>query len=135
MAHYQTAQKKKLIEFLTSNREKAFSVEELDLQLKSTAEGEAAPGKSTLYRLIRSLVDEGLVKRLVKGNSRQFIYQIAGEECAYHLHMKCVECGRLIHMEHGESLKLLEEIFHKNHFKVDERQTVLMGKCDGCRVE
>lgn len=135
MAHYQTMQKKKLIEFLTANCEKAFSVEELDVQLKNTAQGAAVPGKSTLYRLIRGLVDDGLVKRLVKGNSRQFIYQIAGEQCAYHLHMKCMRCGRLIHMEHSESLRLLEEIFQKNRFKVDEKQTVLIGKCDECRDE
>lgn len=132
MAHYQTVQRKKLIEFLSANREKAFSVEELDLQLKKS-DG-AAPGKSTLYRLIRGLVDEGAVKRLVKGNSRQFVYQIAGEECAYHLHLKCVKCGRLLHMEHGESHKLLEEILKNNNFKVDERQTVLLGRCDGCRA-
>ncbi len=130
MAHYQTAQRKKLIQFLSVNREKAFSVEELDFQLKK-GDG-AAPGKSTLYRLVKSLVDEGAVKRLVKGNSRQFVYQIAGEKCAYHLHMKCVECGKLLHMEHSESSRLLKEVFDNNHFKIDEKQTVLIGRCDGC---
>ena len=130
MAHYQTAQRKKLIQFLSANREKAFSVEELDFQLKKG--DETAPGKSTLYRLIKSLVDEGAVKRLVKGNSRQFVYQIAGAECAYHLHLKCVKCGKLLHMEHGESHKLLEEILKASNFKVDESQTVLLGSCDGC---
>ncbi len=132
MAHYQTVQRKNLIDFLTLNSEKAFTVEELEKEMGKTM-GMFVPGRSTLYRLIRQLSDDGIVKRLVKGNSRKFIYQIAaGEHCAQHLHLKCVRCGRLLHMGCDESAKILREVLRKNSFLVDRQQTVLMGNCEDC---
>lgn len=134
MASYQTVQKKRLTEFMTKNYEKAFSVEELAAEMEREYSKEFAPGKSTIYRLIQKMADEGLVKRLVGEHSRKFTYQIAaGEHCAYHLHMKCTDCGRLLHMDDAESLKIMKEVFKNNSFKIDERQTVLVGKCRDCK--
>ena len=46
------------------------------------------PGESTVYRLIKQLVESGEVKRTVRGNSRTFVYQLTdGESCHHHLHM------------------------------------------------
>lgn len=134
MAYYQTVQKKRLTEFMTKNYERAFSVEELAAEMEREYSKGFAPGKSTIYRLIQKMTDEGLVKRLVGEHSRKFTYQIAaGEHCAYHLHMKCTDCGRLLHMDDDESLKIMKEIFKTNKFKIDERQTVLVGKCRDCK--
>lgn len=134
MAHYQTAQKKKLIAFMTKHSEKSFSVEELCVEMEKEYNGTELPGKSTVYRLIQQMTDEGCVKKTAKENSRKFAYQIAGgENCAYHLHMKCVDCGRLLHMEDDESLRLMAEVMKKTHFEVDGKQTVLVGTCGDCR--
>ena len=127
MAYYQTVQKKRLTEFMTKNYERAFSVEELAAEMEREYSKGFAPGKSTIYRLIQKMTDEG-------EHSRKFTYQIAaGEHCAYHLHMKCTDCGRLLHMDDDESLKIMKEIFKTNKFKIDERQTVLVGKCRDCK--
>ena len=132
MASYQTMQRNVLVEFMKNNCEKAFSAEELSQNIKE-AFGDSAPGKSTIYRLLQKLTEEGLVKRMVKGNSRKFVYQIsAGEHCDSHLHLKCINCGKLLHMDDSESHKLLMQVFKKNSFSIDERQTVLLGKCGGC---
>ena len=134
MAHYQTAQKKILTEFLTKNHEKAFSVEELAEGMEREYSKSCAPGKSTIYRLIQKMADEVSVKRMIGEHSRKFTYQIAaGEHCAYHLHMKCTDCGRLLHMDDDESLRIMKEILKTNKFRIDERQTVLVGKCSNCK--
>ncbi len=134
MAHYQTAQKKKLIDFMTKHSQKAFSVEELYAEMEKEYKGTELPGKSTVYRLIQQMTDEGCVKRTAKENSRKFAYQIAGgEHCAYHLHMKCTDCGRILHMDDDESLRLMAQVLEKNHFAVDEKQTVLVGRCGDCK--
>ncbi len=133
MASYHTVQKKQLTDFLLKNSEEAFTAEEIAERIKAELGAEAAPGKSTVYRLIGKMADEGIVKRLVKGNSRRFVYQIAaGEHCATHLHMKCTECGRLLHMGDEQSGRILLRIFAENNFRVDEKQTVLLGKCGKC---
>lgn len=132
MACYNTVQKKMITDFLTQQCERAFSIEELSHEL-SVFFGEDAPGKSTVYRLVQKMVEDGTLKRIVKGNSRNFVYQIAaGEHCATHLHMKCEKCGRLLHMEDEQSHGLLMKIFEENGFFVNEKQTVLFGKCIEC---
>lgn len=133
MAHYQTAQKKNLTDFMMRHSEKTFSVEELCAEMEKEYKGRELPGKSTVYRLIQQMVEDGSVKRMMKEHSRKFVYQIAGgEHCALHLHMKCMDCGRILHMDDDETLRIMTEVMMKNNFKVDERQTVLVGKCVDC---
>lgn len=132
MAEYQTHQKTLLIEFLSANSETPFTVEALADTLTERL-GEDAPGKSTVYRIINKLVDDGTVKRFVQGNSRHFLYQIAGgEDCHHHLHLKCTECGKLLHMEHEMSEDILERIFGSSSFTVDQEATTLFGCCAEC---
>ena len=131
MAHYQTAQKKLLLDFLREHSRQAFTIKELAAALEGR---EHAPGKSTLYRLMPLLVQEGRVKRFVRGTSRQFLYQMMGESCRAHLHLKCSICGQMVHMGHEESLDLVRMIDKKYHFSVSEGDTVLFGLCENCRT-
>ena len=131
MAHYQTAQKKLLLDFLREHSRQAFTIEELAAALEGR---EHAPGKSTLYRLMPLLVQEGRVKRFVRGTSRQFLYQMMGESCSTPLHLKCSICGQMVHMGHEESLDLVRMIDKKYHFSVNEGDTVLFGLCENCRT-
>lgn len=134
MATYNTHQKEMLIEFLKSRPEKQFSVEELTAELEKISD--SAPGKSTVYRLIGQLVDKGTVKRFVRGNSRQFLYQIAGtEECHHHLHLKCTECGKLLHMGHELSEQLIKNILGESEFAVTPDSTTLFGFCKDCKLK
>lgn len=133
MARYQTEQKRILMAYLKAHSEESFTIEELCERMKKEPELTTVPGKSTVYRLIPELMEEGLVKRFVKENSRKFFYQmVSGEHCDKHLHMKCSVCGRLYHMEDEESEELLLQVLKRHHFKVDEGQTVLFGQCESC---
>lgn len=133
MASYQTAQKKKIKDFLMKNYEKDFTIEELSLELEREYRDEA-PGKSTVYRLVQKMTEDGAVMRIAGEYNRKFTYRIAEHgNCALHLHMKCMDCGRLLHMEDDESLRLMAEVMKKNRFEVDERHTVLVGTCEDCR--
>ena len=127
---YHTAQKTYLTEFLRAHPEKAFTVEELAEQLH----GEHAPGKSTLYRLLPQLVAEGLVKRFTKDGSRTAMYQsVACRQQEMHLHLKCTDCGKLLHLDNDASTLVLRNVLRNSHFAIDEKETVLFGKCGVCR--
>lgn len=133
MGHYQTEQKRILLAYMKAHSEEAFTIEELCGKLKKEKGEASVPGKSTVYRIMPGLVEAGLVKRFVKGNSRKFLYQmVCGEHCDSHLHMKCSVCGKLYHMEDEESEELLQQVMRKHHFQIDEGQTVLFGQCEGC---
>jgi Fur family ferric uptake transcriptional regulator len=132
MAEYATEQKKMLSDFLKANAQRAFSVDELVAEMRATY-GAGAPGTSTVYRLMTRLVEEGTVKRFVKGHSRRFVYQIVdGDHCRTHLHLKCIECGKLLHLDEQISDALLNTIRSSSNFSVNEEETVLFGECASC---
>lgn len=136
MAHYQTEQKKILLAYMKAHSDRAFTIEELCEQMKEELNLKTVPGKSTVYRVMPELVEEGQVKRFVKGNSRKFLYQMmCGDHCSRHLHMKCSVCGKLYHMEDEESEALLLQVMQKHHFQVDEGKTILFGQCESCGQE
>ena len=134
MVEYMTEQKRVLLDFLRNNCENSYTIDELTDKIKSSG-GAKIPAKSTVYRLITRLVEEGTVKRFIKDNSRSFAYQIiTDEECHNHLHLKCMECGKLIHLEESVSDELMNKVKLIKDFSIDEDQTVLFGKCSGCKI-
>lgn len=133
MAKYATEQKKMLLDFLKAHPEDSFTVEEIFLGMKA-AYGEGVTGASTVYRLVTGLLEEGCLRRFVKGNSRHFVYQIVdGEHCHAHLHLRCTHCGRLLHLGEALSEEILKNVFLESCFAVSEGDTVLLGRCESCR--
>jgi Fur family ferric uptake transcriptional regulator len=132
MAQYVTEQKKRLKQLLLENSDRAYTVEELVSKLDKSSD-KPSLGKSTVYRLVNKMVDEGAVKRFVRG-SRKFAYQIVeGERCSCHLHLKCIGCGKLMHLDEGVSDELLNRVKRVSDFCVSEESTVLFGRCGDCR--
>lgn len=128
MKIYHTHQRTALIDFLKENSDKAFTIEEI---IKKINNEELS--QSTVYRLMTKLVEDGLVHRTVRGNSRSFIYQYIGsEKCEGHLHMKCTGCGKVYHLDSSVSSVIKNDIGSSTGFEVDSH-TVILGKCNTCR--
>lgn len=127
MAEYNTKQRRALLEFLKENSEKALTVEEI----ASGTRGEVS--KSTAYRLMTKFVEDGLVHRSVKGNSRNFLYRYINDgSCEGHIHMKCVGCGKVYHLG-GEAARMIQDDINKSAKFVIDSKTVLLGKCEDCK--
>ena len=132
MAEYNTEQKKLLLDFLEKNHDSAYTIEEITNELKSRG---AAVGKSTVYRLMTRLVEEKRVKRQLSDGSRKAIYRITlDSHCHNHLHLQCIKCGRVLHLDEEVSDRLLDTVKQINDFSVSEEDTVLMGKCADCKL-
>lgn len=132
MAEYNTEQKKLLLEFLEENHDSAYTIEEITQELKSRG---ASVGKSTVYRLMTRLVEEKRVKRQLADGSRKAIYRITLDaHCHNHLHLQCIKCGKVLHLDEEVSDKLLDTVRQLNDFSVSEEDTVLMGKCASCSI-
>ena len=127
MKGYQTEQKRLLLTFLEQNRAHPLTIEEIVCGLS----GERAPGKSTVYRLMTQLVEEGAVRRFVRGNSRHFVYQFMLDTCHKHLHCRCVSCGRLVHLDE-ETSRSMGKLLQQSGFLLDGQQTTLLGTCGHC---
>ncbi len=134
MASYQTRPRWQLLNFLKNHPEKDYSADELTDALAELY-GEEAPGKSTIYRLVGKLAQEKQIKRFEEEGSKRARYRMTEAACHHHLHLKCLDCGKLIHMKEQDSAPLLLEILQHNGFSVDEYQTVLLGHCNQCRPQ
>ena len=127
---YNTKQKQIIYRFFEENREKQFSAKEIFESLKDDAE----IGESTVYRLIKTLTDDGAIRRFNGKNTKSIVYQFAGknEHCHEHLHLKCSDCGELIHLD-CELSKEFEEHMGKHHgFLIDPIKTIFYGTCMEC---
>lgn len=126
---YSTGKREKIIAHLSVNASRAFTVYEI---CDAVLGGDG--GVSTVYRIVSELVADGKVRRLMGENGKQATYQYVGEDkCREHLHLKCCECGRLLHLDEGTTHKLEEAIMLSKQFAIDE-SAVLFGKCADCRA-
>ena len=133
MSAYHTEQKRILEAFMSENRDRSFTIDEITEGLFALSGEGAAPGRSTVYRLMGRLVEEGKARRFVNSESRKASYQLVTcEHCDSHLHLKCKDCGMLIHMDGAMSDELLNRIRSYSNFAVDEEETVLYGRCKDC---
>ena len=125
---YNTEKRAALISFLENNSDGAFTIDEIADRLSPDGSG-----KSTYYRLVSKLVEEGVIKRISDERTRHTTYQYLGDNgCCEHLHLKCKECGRLIHLDHDASHAVEEAIMGLGGFSIDEG-AILFGRCRGCK--
>lgn len=126
---YRTKQRAALEGYMAEHADEALTAAEIAEGLRREGRG---CGRSTVYRLLSQLLDEGAVKREAD-ESGQARYRLSGKECSHHLHLRCVECGRVEHMDEAASERILNEVAGAAGFAVDRGETVLLGCCGECR--
>jgi len=124
---YNTEKRTELLNYLKSCNGRAMTVDEICGAILKDGRG-----RSTVYRLISRLVDEGSLRRISDGKTRRVTYQyIYSGSCAEHLHLKCKECGMLIHLDDVTSHILEKRIMKSEGFALDEG-ALLYGICERC---
>lgn len=136
MTGYRTRQREALLDYFCRHRGQAMSAQDLAQAIQDDPTVMPKPGRSTVYRLVQKLADEGLIKRYMQENSRQFVYEMTDrdEHCSEHLHLKCITCEKLIHLDREETNRVKDDVA-RDGFQLDSRQTVLFGLCAHCRKE
>ena len=126
---YNTEKRTKLLDFLKKNAGQAFTAEQI---CAGILDGEH--GKSTVYRLISRMVEDGILRRISDGKTRKVAYQYIGDSCcSEHLHLKCKDCGVLIHLDDLTSHILEMRILKTEGFTLDGG-TLIYGKCESCSL-
>ena len=124
---YNTEKRSEITSLLKASPDRAFTIDQI-----ADAVCPDGSARSTVYRIVSKLVKEGKLKKITSELSRHTTYQYLGESgCCEHLHLKCKECGRLIHLGAEISHLLEEKIMTNEHFAIDEG-TMLFGRCEGC---
>lgn len=128
---YNTKQKENLLAFLIRNKDKHITVQEISAYLSFE---ETPVGTATIYRQLDKLVEQGLVRKYILDSKTGACYQyIEGTDgCHEHYHLKCVSCGKLLHINCSCLSGINKHIYEHHGFTVDSSQTVFYGKCSVC---
>ena len=128
---YQTKQKQSVLACLRANSTRALTIEELTALLH--AQGEQI-GKTTVYRWVDKLVQSGDVRKFPaeRGKSAAFQLMEHPQSCEEHLHLKCVQCGKFIHLECDVMAGVNEHILEHHGFRIDNTKSLLFGLCSDC---
>ncbi len=130
---YKTAGRQKLLDFLESHPDRQFLVDELSEELNRRIGESHKSSKSSLYRHLSELCDEGTVRKYRSDTQSAYVYQYVGRgDCCHHFHLKCVSCGALVHLECAVSEELLDHIRSDHGFRVDSGRSILYGMCETC---
>lgn len=131
---YNTKQKTAIMQCIKKAEDKHFTVDSLCEMLANC--GETA-GRTTVYRFVEKLSDEGVLQKFVMPSGESACYQYVGEhnDCHEHFHLKCEKCGSLIHMECDEFESLGTHIKNHHGFSMNPLKTVIYGICERCNAE
>ena len=126
---YKTEQKEKLITYMKSH-----TTEQLPMKTIVADMIAQGVGESTVYRLLKELVESGEVRRFVCSHNRRFFYQANTDQtCGHHMHLKCLACGRMVHLNAFVSDFMCKQVLAANRFAIDEHMTLLYGYCVSCK--
>lgn len=126
---YQTKQKEVIAEYFRQHPGLCMTAESVYQTL-----GEQV-GMTTVYRAVARLTEEGFLRRYTpQSTGVAALYQL--NPCQEnHLHIRCVDCGKLAHLHCDVTHAFTEHLLGQHGFVLDESQTVLYGRCEGCEAK
>lgn len=129
---YATVSRRKILGFLEENHDRTVTAADIDAYLR---EQNSEVNITTIYRYLDKLTREGSVIKYVaeKGSQAAYQYVEQGHRCDEHLHLKCVRCGRIIHLECAFMHEISEHIQKDHGFKLQCRNSILYGVCRSCQ--
>ena len=129
---YATASRKKILEYLKENHSRTLTVSDIDNYLKECGN---EVNITTIYRYLDKLEKEGTVMKYVaeKGSQATYQYVEAGHDCDGHLHLQCVKCGQVIHLECHFMHEILEHVENEHGFVMQCKNSIIYGMCNSCK--
>ena len=129
---YNTKQKKLVLDLMQSNGQKQLTCDEITYLLLKNG---TPVGKTTVYRQLEKLADDGVIRKFSSNSSKCFYYQYVDLDmkCNEHMHLRCINCGKYEHLSCDFMKTFSEHISLHHGFSVSNSQTEIMGFCVNCR--
>lgn len=129
---YKTKLKQNILNYLIQNKHVSVSARDIYEHLLSGGE---QVNLSTVYRnLDRLVIDKKVLKYISEdGKTASYIWADDHKECCEHLHLQCINCGKIIHLDCDCSADFIKQIVIKHDFELTSDNAVLYGECGNCR--
>lgn len=128
---YTTTGRTQISEFLKKNKDRTVTVSDISDYLK---ENGFEINVTTIYRFLDKLVSEGQVIKYVaqKGKQAAFQYVENGHNCDEHLHLQCVKCGGITHLECEFMGEIAKHVKRDHGFEIQCKKSIIYGVCGKC---
>lgn len=90
---------------------------------------------ATIYRNLEKMVTDGLLLKTKSQESDSVIYQFVEEhhDCHNHLHARCKNCGKIIHLEDETAERFINQVMERYGFAIKADLSTICGLCSDCR--
>ena len=123
---YLTKPRKMILDLFENNPETSFSAKEI------IEDPEITVGEATVFRCLTHLTARGYLRKYDSGEGALYQYNRKGE-CDRHFHLKCLTCGKIIHLD-CELMETIGAHIREDHaFAIDVSRTVIYGHCESCQ--
>ena len=128
---YQTKSRQMILDYLIRNKDRAVHVSDI---IRHMDQEECSVNKTTVYRYLDKLCAEHIVIKYPDLNSDKAVFQFAGEEkkCTEHLHLKCIRCGKVVHLDCDFMDEFKEHLYKDHGFRLHCSGDMLHGICQDC---
>lgn len=125
--HYHTKQKDLIVDLIKKQPHR-FTVEDIHKMTDRQA------GITTIYRVVNSLAEEGLVVKTFEDGVTYYRYL---EPCnkQNHFYLKCNHCDKLVHVKCDYVEKLARHIARTHNFSPSPEHIIINGTCATCLMQ
>jgi len=129
---YKTNNRTKIMDYLIANKAKSVSVKDIDAHMKSL---DCPVNMTTIYRYLDKLEKDGDVMKYTgeRGDKATYQYVERTHHCDSHLHLKCVDCGSVIHLDCHFMDEIAGHISKDHGFRLQCKNSVIYGLCQNCQ--
>lgn len=86
-------------------------------------------GLGTIYRNLKALVDEGLIREVRSADEAVRYDANIGE----HYHIRCIACGRVSDLPVSVDRVIEQRAHHATHYAIVGHKVEVQGVCPGCQ--
>lgn len=125
---YKTEQRQLVVTCLDENSDRYQTVDEVFAKLHGSG---ANIGRTTVYRTLEKLADEGTVSKVVGAPGTSALYKRLSD--ADQGQLLCLRCGRVFPLDCSMLSSFAHHVREHHGFAIDQRRTVICGVCEQCR--
>lgn len=102
--------------------------------LKHLKENGILVNQTTVYRCLDKLCSDHTIIKYVSSKGKKAVYQLSEKsgQCAEHLHLKCIYCGKIIHLDCSCMDNFKSHLQNCHDFMLQCEGAMLYGICTNC---
>ena len=128
---YNTAARSRILAILKENHDRTVNANDILKVLKDSGND---VNITTIYRYLDKLTESGEVMKYIAENGTRAVYQYVGEaqHCEEHLHLQCIRCGAILHLNCDFMDEISEHVLEEHGFRIQCRNSIIYGLCHNC---